>query len=780
MLVSWVLLPLLLVALGLGWGLLAERIAGTRLPGALLPGVGMAAMIVAAQFPALLDATAELIVPLVAAGALVGVVTGARGREIRPDRWATFAGVAVFGAYAAPIVLSGEATFAGYIKLDDTATWLALTDHVMEHGRDLDGLAPSTYEATLAFNLGDGYPVGVFLPLGIGSTLTGTDSAWLIQPYMATWAAVLAVTLWEIGRPVVASAPIRAAAAFVAAQPALLVGYYLWGGIKEVAAIALVATAAALVPGAVATGRARAAVPLAIASAALVGVLSGGGVLWLAVPLGIGIVLSFRQWGTPALKRAMAVAVLVAALSLPVLLSGGALPPTSSPLTDAAALGNLAGPLDPLQAAGIWPAGDFRFEPEARLATNLLIVICLLGGAVGVTAAWRRRAGAALGLIFGLLATGALLVATGSPWVEGKALATASVAIPFAAMLGAGALVAAGRRALGVALGVVVAGGVLWSNAMAFEDVNLAPRQQLVELEDLSETIAGDGPTLLTEYQLYGARHFLRDAEPEAVSDLRRREIPRRDGEPVPNGLAADTDELRLRDVFVYETLVIRRSPVASRPPAAYERSWAGEFYDVWQRLGESAPSRHLPLGSAGSPVARPSCERLRTLAQDAEPGQTLLAARGSRPVEVPLSPAGYPDAWRDVDPSRPRPDAAGDLRGIVVVKDPGSYELWLGGGVRPHVEASVDRIPLGEARHQLQNDGGFVSLGGLVLGRGPHEVTVSFSGPDLHPGSDGIAAPVGPLLLKPVGTGTTVARVDPALAETLCRREWDWIELER
>ena len=66
-------------------------------------------------------------------------------------------------------MLSGQPTFAGYIKLDDTATWMALTDRVMEHGRSLAGLAPSTYEATLDFNLADGYPVGVFLPLGVGA-----------------------------------------------------------------------------------------------------------------------------------------------------------------------------------------------------------------------------------------------------------------------------------------------------------------------------------------------------------------------------------------------------------------------------------------------------------------------------------------------------------------------------------------------------------------------------------------------------------------------------------
>ena len=42
--------------------------------------------------------------------------------------------------------------------------------------RDLDGLAPSTYEATLSLNLGKGYPVGAFVPLAISSSLTPSAS----------------------------------------------------------------------------------------------------------------------------------------------------------------------------------------------------------------------------------------------------------------------------------------------------------------------------------------------------------------------------------------------------------------------------------------------------------------------------------------------------------------------------------------------------------------------------------------------------------------------------
>ena len=78
-------------------------------------------------------------------------------------------------------------------------------------------------------------------------------------------------------------AGLRALAVFVAAQPALLFGYALWGGVKEVGAAALVALAAALAPAAVRPGasRPRRRRRSRSAAAALVGVLSLGGLVWL-------------------------------------------------------------------------------------------------------------------------------------------------------------------------------------------------------------------------------------------------------------------------------------------------------------------------------------------------------------------------------------------------------------------------------------------------------------------------------------------------------------------
>src|SRR5680860_1330414 len=255
--VAWVVYPLVLLALCAGLGLLVDVLSGRRLPGALVPPAGLAAIVVIGQFTTLSDATAELTVPVVCFGAVLGAGLSLPWRFGRPDRWPVAAALAVFAIFAAPVVLSGEPTFAGYIKLDDTATWLALTDGVMEHGRSAAALPPSSYEATLELNLGKGYPVGAFLPLGVGAAVAGQDPAWVVQPYMSLLAAMLALGLAVVTGPFVGSPRGRALVALIAAQPALLFGYSLWGGVKEVAVAALLPLVAALGVASIPAARAR-------------------------------------------------------------------------------------------------------------------------------------------------------------------------------------------------------------------------------------------------------------------------------------------------------------------------------------------------------------------------------------------------------------------------------------------------------------------------------------------------------------------------------------------
>lgn len=762
-----------------GCGLAVEALARTRVPGALIPVIGLAAIVVVGQFLTLADATAELTTPVVAALALAGAAAGARRGPSLPSRWALAAAVGVFAVYAAPIVLGGEATFAGFIKLDDSATWMTFTDQLLEHGRDLDGLAPSTYEATLALNIGEGYPGGVFLPLGAGAALLGEDVAWLVQPYMAFTAALLALGLWELARGAVSGARARAAVAFFAAQPALLYGYYLWGGIKEVAAIALLAAAVTLAARAAEAGsRASALVPLSVVCAAVLGVLSLGGAIWLVPVLVAAVIVAWRTLGPAvALGRAAGFAALTAVLSLPVLWAGGLLPPTSLPLTDSGAIGNLAAPLDPLQLAGIWPSGDFRFASVAPLASGALIAVALIAATVGVAAAWRHRAWTIPCFVGGALATAAVIAAAGSPWVEGKAFATASVVVPFAALIGACAVWSRGRRAVGLGLGALVAAGVVWSNALAYRDVNLGPRDQLAELERIAPTIAGEGPTLMTEYSPYGARHFLRDADPEGVSELRRRRIPLEDGRSVPKGLWADTDALSYRDLLVYRTLVLRRSPAQSRPPSPYRLVWSGRSYEVWQRSGEPGDARErLALGSALDPTAVPRCGEVLALAETAD---RLLAARRRPPVVVGLADASYPASWRRAGaPGAPVPDGAGAVATSAQIPAQGNYDVWLRGSVKPEATLRIDGREVGRVRHDLNHQGQYVRFGTVALEPGADEVELELGGADLHPGSGGARSPIGPIVLsRSDAEDTRVESVPASKAESLCGHRWDWIE---
>src|SRR5207249_2749528 len=117
MFVAWIVFPLVLTVVALGCGLLLESVAGVRLPGAVLPAAGLAVVVVATHFTTLSDSTAELSAPFVVALATVGLVISPPWMRGRIDPWAVAAAVGVFALYSAPVVLSGEPTFTGYIKL---------------------------------------------------------------------------------------------------------------------------------------------------------------------------------------------------------------------------------------------------------------------------------------------------------------------------------------------------------------------------------------------------------------------------------------------------------------------------------------------------------------------------------------------------------------------------------------------------------------------------------------------------------------------------------------
>jgi hypothetical protein len=208
---------------------------------------------------------------------------------------------------------------------------------------------------------------------------------------------------------------------------------------------------------------------------------------------------------------------------------------------------------------------------------------------------------------------------------------------------------------------------------------------------------------LMTEYQPYGVRHFLRELDAEGASELRRRPVHLKDGSTVPKAGFAPLEAFRPDALAVYRTLVLRRSPVESRPPAAFRLVWSGRFYDVWQK-GEGAISA-APLPCAG------------------------------RAASYPMPTAGPIDIGRA-----------------------GEYDLWIGGSVRGRLDVVVDGRAVASVEHELSNAGQYVPLGRATLGAGRHSVELRQSAPRLQPGAGGAAMPIGPFALSPVDRCTADA----------------------
>jgi hypothetical protein len=783
MIACWILFPVVLALLALGCGLLVELLAGRRLPGTLLLPAGYALIAVVAQLPAQWDATAELTVPLIVALALVGLGLGApRLRETRPDLLAASAALGVFLVFALPVVAAGDPTFTGYIRLDDTASWLGITDRVMTHGTSLDGLEPSSYEAMLDFYLGSGYPLGGLLPLGIGGVLSGQDLAWVYQPHMAFLALLLALGLWEVARQAIPSRAARAASVWIAAQPASLFAYMLWGGFKELATAALLPTLAVFAWDAVQERvNARQLLPVALIAAALLGILSVGGAVWLLPLLLPALAVALSRLGPGRVMLRVAVVVgLVVAMSLPALFEAGFLDaPAASTITTQDRLANLIQPLSPLQVFGIWPAGDFRLRPD-RLAMTYVLIGVLAGAALaGLALAWRAGNRLLPLYVGGTMAGAAVIYALGSPWVDAKALSIAASAPVLAAAAGAAAIAGTGRRVEACVLAAAIVGGVLWSNVLAYRDTTLAPHDRLAELASINERYAGGGPTLMTEFEPYGVRYFLRDMDPEGAGELRRRQIPLRDGALVEKGGTADIDEFDPRAVEVYRTLVLRRSPVSSRPPSVYERVWKGRFYEVWQR--PIAPAvrvvGRLPLGDASSAGGTPRCADVARLAAQLGPGGRLLAAPLPPAAVATVEVATPPEAWSPAAEGSVRPLDGGSLSARVSVPRAGRYELWVGGATRAQLEASVDGARAGERRSELSYRGQFMPFGLVDLRAGKHTVRLDYGGADAAPGSEGDEFAVGPPALSLAAPAGTLRSYSPARSRGICAQTADWVE---
>lgn len=796
MVVAWALFPLVLLAVCTGCGLAVERVAGWELPGAILPSVGLALVIVAGTLSTDSATTAPLSTALVVVLALAGYATSvARVRRLRPDPWGLGVGFGVFAVCAAPMVLSGNATFLGYFTLNDSAFHFALIDQLLAHGHDVSGPL-SSFTGVVHGYLQTSYPIGADVALGAVRPLVGQDVAWIFQPYLAVILALGGVALDELLRGVVASRPLRAACAFVAAQAGLVYAFYLEASIKELASTWLITLCVVLVFATLrATVRVRGILPLVVVTVAGLDVLQLAIAPWLAPPLAVFVVVAgwrARPYVQRASRRRVASigavsALVIAALAVPIISRASTfLNIATNVLTQKGDLGNLFTPLSHWQILGIWPSGDFRYPVVThwRIA-HVLLWLALASAILGAVWLVRRRAWPPLLLLVGNGIAAAYLLTRASPYATAKVMMLFSVTAVLTAMLGAAALDGGTRRRVAAwLLAALIGGGVLWTNALGYHYAAIAPRGPFTELSSIDSRFSGRGPTFYNLSDEYGG-HFLRHVTP---FDAGLTTPTPRVGAPPRPGIAArlpwDPDDLAFDYLESFRLLVLGRSPRISRPPANYRLVYQGRYYDVWERTATPQVLEHVPLGTKLEPSSVPSCQVVRAAAARAsrEHARLAYAALAPNPAFVPTT-GGFPPKWSvalgDPDSLVPR-QQAGAVFGFVNVNQPGRYAVWLQASFIQSFEVWVGPGRVGSVSNALGPAGQFVRVGFVTLGRGRQPVTIVRPGNNLMPGDAGTGWLLGPLILVPQGAQERVGELAPQDARSLCGQSLDWLEIVR
>jgi hypothetical protein len=810
--------PLALALLCLGAGLLIDRCSGRFLPVALLPSVGVAALIALSQLSTYSSAIAPATPYLLAGFALAGfALSRARLRPLLARARRAKAAVAVAPiAYLlaiAPVLLAGRASFSSFMALSDSAVHMIGADFLIHHGQDYAHLDVSnSYGRFIAEYYGTGYPSGADTLLGGSASLLGLPLIWAFQPFVAFMLAVATGPAWLLARRLGLRRGGAAAAALIATLPALVYGYELIGSVKEIVSISMILLLGALVQlhrGWLARAPLR-ALPFALALAAGVSALGAGFGAWglAAAVVLLGVLLGDRARRRFASDRAFsdsstrgrrrdprrdryAVRPVLATVLVGTLVLLVAAWPTwrhiSASLHVAQAIastgnaGNLPTPLKWTQAFGLWLRGSYRQAPvgAALVATDVLVVLAFCACAIGAIALLRARAAALLGWIVAMLLVWFALDHAATTWVEAKALVLSSPVVVLLACAGVGALArAAPSRAArllvgGVALALAL--GVLASDAAQYHSSNLAPTARYEELSSIDTRFAGRGPTLFTDFDEY-SMYVLRELDvggpdfvypPPALAALAGGY-----GRPVQLDRAAP------KSLQGYPLIVTRRDPSASRPPAAYRLAWQGTYYQVWQRRSGAEPAvKHI----AASGQASLTCARMRETARIARVyGLSVVGSPAPELVRIRLRRASHPHGWGRTHGGFAM-QHPGTLSARFVLPRAGAWQLWLQGQFMPAIDVDVDGAPIASLAGQLAGNSLVPDTAGpfdVRLAAGRHTLSVTRRGFSLAPGNGG-AAVLDDAFFTPAASTAGLPRINlDATPRQLCSQPYRWIEL--
>jgi len=492
-------------------------------------------------------------------------------------------------------------------------------------------LAAWTLQGPMALSssklVASGYPIG---PHSLAATIAAATGMSLEHAFTGVIVAVpallalAAADLLRDGQRVV-----RAALAAAVGLCYLQAGFLVQGSFKEpMEAMVLVAFVAGLyeLERGRHTSRWR-AVSLGVLAAGAVYIYSYVGVIWLGGTLLVWalarlvarrpsrgeLMIGVRSWALPTAIAATAFVVVIAP-ELPRIvrfLQSGYNNEGSG------VYGNLLHPLAPLEALGVWPRLDFRFEVPLTSPGGVLALVAL-AALVGCLVLCLRRKD--LALPSALLVGVALycVSASRSPYTAAKSLA---VLAPCVTLLLGRELLLQVRRAKGVshssALGVALLGTVLaagaYSDLELLRDGSVGPPSHSQQLYGL-RGIIGHHPTLFlgaddfVRWELRGANVATPPAPlytgtivPLRRSKARRHQVVYDPGDARVTtnrfaglGLAYDFDSVPARVLDRFDFVILPRSAYSSTAPSNWRPVRTTRSYELWHRTGPTPERQTL------------------------------------------------------------------------------------------------------------------------------------------------------------------------------------------
>jgi hypothetical protein len=803
MILVWIIGPTLLLLLSYGIGLSLTLVTRKPLDFTMAALLGFLLIIIIGSLLTISPATAPyttLSIGLLSAFSFIAYLIWFRS-HFRMDFVAGLSGLITYLVFGMPIIAYGRPSWAGWIKLDDPATFLATTTSLMKQGRSVQPDISSTYDRVIQmmFASGNGhfsYPIGSLVPFGVMSKLTSLEAAWLFQPFLSFAAALVAMSFVLILRSHLTNKAILILVSVTSAMASTIYSYVMWGAIKEIVVIVPMALFAFSLFNALKWHAPKEWYAYTFITVLALFFVSGtASVGFIAPIIFIGIMAKIYSQ-----RRAIFIPVLSGSGVLLVLavyyLKTGNNSLTRLIVPLIGDTGNLGKSLNLLQVVGIWPSQDFRMDPIHPALTFFSIAIALGLTIIGTYYSFKRGLWIVPSLLVSCVAVVAISYFFGGIWLTGKAIAVASPVFILSAGIGAYELWIALRKnerkfALNLKLRylvlvavVIVGSGVLISDVITYKNVWLAPFSQLDELRTINKLYAGQGPTLMNEYSVFGSRYFLRDIGTEAVSELRVHLIPTRDGNQVPRGGAADIDLFDHSTIDYFNLLVLRKAPNASRPPLNYELARSGTYYEVWKRAKKSVViQKTLPLGVNFYPGAVPSCKQVSTFLSQKTKADMVFVAPRSKVYVIDFSHGDLPPTWTPADPLSGAVThiGIGGFQREFTVDETRSYDLWIAGSFPGRLILQVDGEQVFDGGSVFEQNVALTNpLTRLHLAAGRHLLTLVYEKPLLLAGGD-VDFRFGPIYLSTQTAGDVkVKQVSNSNLGKLCTQNLDWIAIAR